>query len=224
MPNGRLRNRPSRCLTLRRLRSCATGCSVSSVSLAAGMMRPSGRTAAYRRKTDWPQLMPSLWKRAFGRDLLTLRTDPKGTPQLPAKIVAATTPRATASSGLKTRPKSRTIDKSALKLPEPRRVRDRDHVRYVAQQPCLVCGRQPVDAHHLRVAQIRALGRKASDEFTVPLCRGHHREVHRHGDEATWWKRAGLDPSVTARSLWLETHPRTARPGDTLAVDSAADQ
>jgi hypothetical protein len=160
----------------------------------------------------------------FRARLANLANGPEGTPQLPAKIVAATTPRATASSGLKTRPKSRTIDKSALKLPEPRRVRDRDHVRYVAQQPCLVCGRQPVDAHHLRVAQIRALGRKASDEFTVPLCRGHHREVHRHGDEATWWKRAGLDPSVTARSLWLETHPRTARPGDTLAVDSAADQ
>jgi hypothetical protein len=36
--------------------------------------------------------------------------------------------------------------------------------------------------HHLRFAQPRALGRKASDEFTVPLCRVHHREVHRAGD------------------------------------------
>ena len=71
------------------------------------------------------------------------------------------------------------IDKSALALPEPRRVRDRDHVRYVAKQPCLICGRQPSDPHHLRFAQSRALGRKVSDEFTVPLCRGHHREVHR---------------------------------------------
>ena len=42
-----------------------------------------------------------------------------------------------------------------------------------------VCGRQPCDAHHLRFAQNRAMGRKVSDEFTVPLCRGHHREVHR---------------------------------------------
>jgi hypothetical protein len=79
-----------------------------------------------------------------------------------------------------------TIDKSVLAIPEPRRLRDREHVRYVATQPCLVCGRQPLDAHHLRFAQHTALSRKVSDEFTVPLCRGHHREIHRHGDEAAW--------------------------------------
>jgi hypothetical protein len=99
------------------------------------------------------------------------------------------------------------MDKSVLLHPEPRRMRDREHVRFVSQQPCLVCGRRPCDAHHLRFAQNRALGRKVSDEFTVPLCRGHHREVHRHGDEAGWWQQLGLDPSVAARALWLETHP-----------------
>ena len=101
----------------------------------------------------------------------------------------------------------KTIDKSALALPEPRRVRDREHLRYVTKQPCLVCGRQPCDPHHLRFTQSRALGRKVSDEFTVPLCRGHHREVHRCGDEAAWWRRVGVDPTVAARALWLETHP-----------------
>jgi hypothetical protein len=100
------------------------------------------------------------------------------------------------------------IDKAALALPEPRRIRDRDHLRYVAQQPCLICGRQPCDAHHLRFTQSRALGRKVSDEFTVPLCRGHHREVHRHGDEVKWWGKTGVDPTVTARTLWLASHPR----------------
>jgi hypothetical protein len=99
------------------------------------------------------------------------------------------------------------IDKSVLTLPEPRRLRDRDHVKFVATHPCLICGRQPSDAHHLRFAQSRALGRKVSDEFTVPLCRGHHREVHRCGDEAAWWKKAAIEPMVSARSLWLETHP-----------------
>ena len=98
------------------------------------------------------------------------------------------------------------IDKSVLAVPEPRRIRDRDHVRSVAKQPCLICGRQPSDAHHLRYAQARALGRKASDEFTVPLCRGHHREVHRCGDEAAWWLRAGVDPMIIARTLWLQGH------------------
>jgi hypothetical protein len=77
----------------------------------------------------------------------------------------------------------------------------------VAKQPCLICGRRPADAHHLRFAQSLALGRKVSDEFTVPLCRGHHREVHRCGDEAAWWKNTGVDPSAAARVLWLKTHP-----------------
>ena len=99
------------------------------------------------------------------------------------------------------------IDKSVLTLPAPRRIRDSEHVKSVAKQPCLVCGRRPADAHHLRFAQSPALGRKVSDEFTVPLCRGHHREVHRGGDEAAWWKRTGIDPSAAARVLWLKTHP-----------------
>jgi hypothetical protein len=103
------------------------------------------------------------------------------------------------------------VDKSALSFPEPRRVRDRDHVRYVAQQSCLLCGRRPCDAHHLRFVQSRALGRKVSDEFTVPLCRGHHRELHRHGDEAAWWSKAAIDPLAAARALWLETHPVLAK-------------
>src|SRR5215471_9704293 len=79
----------------------------------------------------------------------------------------------------KKRSRSATIDKTVLALPAPRRIRDRDHVKSVAKQPCLVCGRRPADAHHLRFAQSPALARKVSDEFTVPLCRGHHRELHR---------------------------------------------
>jgi hypothetical protein len=102
------------------------------------------------------------------------------------------------------------IDKSQLAHPEPRRLRDREHVRFVAKQPCLICGRTPSDPHHLRFAQHRALGRRVSDEFTAPLCRGHHREVHRCGDETAWWKNAGVDPTRTARALWLETHPLPA--------------
>jgi ERF superfamily len=102
------------------------------------------------------------------------------------------------------------IDKSILAFPEPRRVRDRNHLRYVAKQPCLLCGRQPSDAHHLRFAQHPALGRKVSDEFTVPLCRGHHREIHRCGDEAAWWSTVGIEPTAAARVLWLKTHPLRA--------------
>jgi hypothetical protein len=99
------------------------------------------------------------------------------------------------------------VDKSVLAFPEPRRIRDRDHVRHVIKQPCLVCGRRPSDPHHLRFAQSRALGRKVSDEFTVPLCRAHHREVHRCGNEELWWRKTGMDPFAAARAFWLETHP-----------------
>ena len=99
------------------------------------------------------------------------------------------------------------VNKTVLALPVLRRIRDREHVKSVAKQPCLVCGRHPADAHHLRFAQSSALGRKVSDEFTVPLCRGHHREVHRCGDEAAWWAKFGIDPTISARALWLKTHP-----------------
>ena len=101
------------------------------------------------------------------------------------------------------------IEKSGPARPEPRRIRDREHVKFVAGHPCLICGRRPADPHHLRFAQSRALGRKVSDEFTVPLCRGHHREIHRHGDEAAWWAKVGVEPLGVANALWRETHPLT---------------
>jgi hypothetical protein len=92
-----------------------------------------------------------------------------------------------------------------LALGTPRRYRNREHLQFVTQQPCLLCGRAPSDAHHIRFVQPRALGRKASDEFTVPLCRSHHRSVHRAGDEQAWWQTAGIDPLKVARKLWKHT-------------------
>jgi hypothetical protein len=115
------------------------------------------------------------------------------------------------------------IDKSRLTHPEPRRFRDKEHVKFVAKQACLICGRRPADPHHLRFAQHRALGRKVSDEFTVPLCRGHHREAHRSGDEVAWWKNAGINPTSTARALWVETHPLRTIP-DTGDIDKVSSQ
>jgi hypothetical protein len=97
------------------------------------------------------------------------------------------------------------IDKSTLALSEPRRYRNKEHLRFVTQQPCLLCGRKPSDAHHLRFTQPRALARKSSDEFAVPLCRIHHRAAHRAGDERAWWKASGIDPVKIARKLWKDT-------------------
>ena len=109
--------------------------------------------------------------------------------------------------GRRGRDRATGVNKTVLRLPVVRRIRDREHVETVAKQPCLVCGRRPADAHHLRFAQPPTLGRKVSDEFTVPLCRGHHREVHRCGDEAAWWDKTGIDAAIAARALWLKSHP-----------------
>ena len=100
------------------------------------------------------------------------------------------------------------IDKSQLPLAEPKRLLDKAHLKFVASQPCLVCGRQPSDPHHLRFAQPRALGMKISDEFTVPLCRGHHRQLHQAGNEMTWWQDLKIEPLAIATGLWEQTHPK----------------
>ena len=123
------------------------------------------------------------------------------------------------------------IDKSVLGIATPRRYRNREHLRYVAQQACLICGRKQSDPHHLRYLQPRALGRKVSDEFAVPLCRSHHRSVHRAGDEQAWWKAAGIDPVKVARQLWRQTRlndpPDLHQPGlaaspETRSIASAS--
>ena len=126
---------------------------------------------------------------------------------IPAENAKAGGATATPKESLAEKTRTPQIDKSVLGFPEPRRIRDRDHVRHVMKQSCLICGRRPSDPHHLRLAQSRALGRKVSDEFTVPLCRTHHRQIHRCGDESSWWRNTGIDPLEAARALWLETHP-----------------
>jgi ERF superfamily len=123
------------------------------------------------------------------------------------------------------------IDKSVLAIATPRRYRNREHLRYVAQQACLICGRKQSDPHHLRYLQPRALGRKVSDEFAVPLCRSHHRAVHRAGDEQAWWTAAGIDPVRVARQLWQQTRldpqdphqPGLAAHPETRPMASASD-
>jgi hypothetical protein len=90
-------------------------------------------------------------------------------------------------------------------LGKPVRLRDKDHRKFVLRQPCLVCGRLPSDPHHLTFTQPRALGRRVSDEFVVPVCRTHHRELHLSGNEAAWWQRLNIDPIPVALRLWQQT-------------------
>jgi len=97
------------------------------------------------------------------------------------------------------------IDKSELTISESKRIRSKEHLRYVAQQPCVVCGRMPSHAHHVRYAQPRGLGLKVSDEFTVPLCAIHHSDNHTTGDERAWWAKHTINPLQIARELWRES-------------------
>jgi hypothetical protein len=117
---------------------------------------------------------------------------------------------------------SRNIDISAqVGLAEPQvtvigkpvRERDREHLRFIASRPCLVCGRTPSDAHHVKFAEQRAMGRKVSDKFTVPICRLHHRELHRRGDERSWWAEHEIDPLIVAANLWGQTRKTTSDAG-----------
>jgi Protein of unknown function (DUF968) len=137
---------------------------------------------------------------------------------LPAKDLADATmahPETEQVSSLETKqvtsadPKNRSTKRTRV-LSKTIRLRDQDHRKFVSQQPCVVCGRTPVDAHHLRFAQPRALSRKVSDEFTVPLCRLHHRELHRHGDELAWWRTFKIDPLPIALTLWHRARPDAA--------------
>jgi hypothetical protein len=104
---------------------------------------------------------------------------------------------------------------------KPVRERDREHLKFVAAQPCLVCGRTPSDPHHMKFAEQRAMGRKVSDKFTVPVCRLHHRELHRRGDERAWWQRQGIDPQAIAATLWGKTHAIAPPPNLADDMDQA---
>jgi hypothetical protein len=85
------------------------------------------------------------------------------------------------------------------------RLRDKEHRKFVSRQGCLICGRTPCDAHHLAYTQPRALANRVSDEFTVPVCRIHHRELHLQADEIAWWNKFQIDPVPVALRLWQRT-------------------
>jgi hypothetical protein len=122
-----------------------------------------------------------------------------------AKNTNPTRTNSTQSTSTQQQLKGTAIDKSALPIGETRRIRSKEHLRYVASQPCVICGRSPSHAHHVRYAQRRGLGIKVSDEFTVPLCATHHQQLHNTTKERDWWQERKIDPLVTAGTLWRES-------------------
>jgi Rad52/22 family double-strand break repair protein/Protein of unknown function (DUF968) len=168
---------------------------------------------ALTEATDIEQLF-ALWERnvdtvrAINRQ--TNRHTPRGViaPNLVAllkrRAIALAKQNVEPGSTSSAEPRSK-IDKSALALSEPKRVRSKEHLRFVAQQPCVICGRTPAHAHHVRYAQPKGLALKVSDQFTVPLCAIHHRENHTTGDERRWWQERKIDPLAVAQDLWKAT-------------------
>lgn len=96
------------------------------------------------------------------------------------------------------------IDKSKLFLGECKRERDKGHLRRVAGLSCLVCAGKPCQAHHITFSQPRVMARKVGDQWVVPLCSTHHEELHKSGNEKSWWRDKGIDPVEMARKLWEE--------------------
>jgi hypothetical protein len=126
---------------------------------------------------------------------------------------------------------SASLSQEVTVIGKPVRERDRDHLRFVAAQPCLVCGRTPSDPHHIKFAEQRTMGRRVSDRFAVPICRLHHRELHRRGNERAWWQKQAIDRLAVAARLWAKTHAATPttglgddteRPADVNGSDSSA--
>ena len=114
------------------------------------------------------------------------------------------------------------IDKSVLVISEPKRIRCKEDLRYVAQQPCIICGRSPSHAHHIRFAQSNGLGLKVSDEFTVPLCAIHHQQNHATGNERLWWQEHKIDPIPVAERLWRESRATTTPTNATSVASNNA--
>jgi len=85
----------------------------------------------------------------------------------------------------------------------PKRVRSKKHMAAVREGGCSICGNPAADAHHIRIAgHGRGLGIKNGDDWTIPLCRRHHDELHAFGDEKLFLDLHGVDGVALAQSLW----------------------
>jgi hypothetical protein len=160
--------------------------------------------AAKAAETDATKRALSTFGAPFGLTLYAAKPAQSLLPGRANKLTAARSHRG-AMHVSETAQQANTVDKSVLALSEPKRHRNKDHLKFVASLGCLICGRKPAQAHHLTHAQPRAMQRKTSDEFTVPLCAIHHDALHRRGNERQWWHERQIEPLVVASDLWAVT-------------------
>jgi ERF superfamily len=204
--NGRLERRPEfRTAVLRNELSASLRETLLSqvANLASAEAGAEWASGALEAKNSLTANDARLLEQAFEKKLSEL--SPDGAGEKSKSRPRHTNPKTLPSETLVSEGKRCDIEKSTVTLPKARRYRNKEHLRFVARQPCLLCGRKPSDPHHIKFMQPRALGCKTSDEFAVPLCRIHHREAHRFGDERAWWIKVGVEPINTARELWQQS-------------------
>lgn len=82
-----------------------------------------------------------------------------------------------------------------MQHPKPfKRKRSEKRLQAAREGGCCICKNPAADAHHLRiVGHQRGLGVKNGDDYTIPLCRQHHDELHSFGDEKLFLDLHGID-------------------------------
>ena len=91
--------------------------------------------------------------------------------------------------------------------PKPR-LRSTAHRDWVRSHRCCVPGCQlmPIEVAHINRASHRGIGQKASDAFTVSLCRDHHAESHR--GERSFELKHGLRLMALAQEFFAKSPHR----------------
>tara|TARA_X000001382_G_scaffold47032_1_gene31847 strand:+ start:541 stop:873 length:333 start_codon:yes stop_codon:yes gene_type:complete len=88
-------------------------------------------------------------------------------------------------------------------------IRSKKHLMFVASKPCLICGREDVQAAHVRYSGA-GMGMKPCDIFTTPLCLDHHREQHTM-NEKMFWILYKINPIARAMCFALESPDKKVR-------------
>jgi hypothetical protein len=97
------------------------------------------------------------------------------------------------------------------------RVTDETYLAYIRELPCLLCGKTPVDAAHVRMAEPRlhkrqtGMGERPDDRWALPLCRACHERQHA-GGERMFWEIRDVNPFAACLVLRL-AHEREDREG-----------
>lgn len=89
------------------------------------------------------------------------------------------------------------MSKTSLVFGKSSRLRSKKHMAMVRSHGCCICKNPVCDAHHLRSeGHLASAALKNGDDFTIPLCRKHHDELHAFGDEKLFLDLHGIDAKL----------------------------